>query len=410
MYSQYITRISTRIHKISNLEKVYKSKIPKILIITQVELGDKKNPTMLYMDKLINNYVGKIIWFSICKIKNWESDTYDFPSAYHPPIDKFSRIPLIKFIIKYTIGEKYLILLASRFAKKHNAEVVFSDISSEVLSISRKVAKKVNLPLVSSIQDDPIARIKSKNYPKFISNHINNEFKKTLAFSKSCGVISDYMAEYYRIKYKINSIQTLYIGTEKRKCLHPRLSLKSKREIIIGSLGTVHSFDNFENLVKTVKYLNGIYKDKYFSIRHIGDLPSKYLSLEYVDITGWLSYDEVFKELSLIDIGLLSVPFESSKKVTLMTSFPTKVHNLLEAQVPLLGIGPDYSAIVKFIRDFSCGQVCNDISIQSISSTIDNIINDENSYEKTKTGLIKAAKHFSRENFYRNFELLFEGI
>ena len=93
-----------------------------------------------------------------------------------------------------------------------------------------------------------------------------------------------------------------------------------------------------------------------------------------------------------------------------MTSFPTKVHNFLEAQVPLLGIGPDYSAIVKFIKDFSCGQVCNDISVRSISSTIDNIINDADSYEKTKTGLIKAANHFSREKFYRNFELLFEGI
>ena len=111
MCSQYITRKLTRIHKIINLEKVYKSKIPKILIITQVELGDKKNPTMLYMDKLIDNYEGKIIWFSICKIKNWDSNLYDFPSVNHPPIDKFSRIPFIKFIIKYTIWKKYLVLL-----------------------------------------------------------------------------------------------------------------------------------------------------------------------------------------------------------------------------------------------------------------------------------------------------------
>jgi glycosyltransferase involved in cell wall biosynthesis len=384
-------------------------KIPKILFVTRMALGGRIGPSMDHIDKLIKYYENRIIWFSISAQNDKTNQNYDIPYKSHPPIDKFVMIPLIKNFIRYVLGSRYLTLLISRFGKRHGADVVLADLSSDIISIGRMTAKKLRLPLVLLIHDDPISRLNNKVYPKIISKYLEEEFNKTMTFSKECAVISDYMGEYYDNQYNIRAT-TLYIGADEKRCAKPKNFLSNKKIITIGSLGSVHCFRNLDMVIEAISYLNKTYDGKYFSLKHIGDLPSKYLNLEDVHVTGWLDKEEVLKELKTIDIGLISVSFEISKKVTVMTSFPTKIHNYLEAQVPLLGIGPNYSAIVKFIKDFYCGQVCNNNSTEKISSKIIDIINNKDNYEKTKFGLLNAAKHFSRDNYFKNFEKIFTEI
>ena len=115
-------------------------------------------------------------------------------------------------------------------------------------------------------------------------------------------------------------------------------------------------------------------------------------------------------ELKEIDIGLLSVSFQNSEKTIVMTSFPTKIYNFLEAQVPFLGIGPDYSAIAKFINNFNCGQICYKKNKEELISNIKYMIDSKKNNDKTNLGLMNASAHFSRDNYFKNFEEIFKNL
>jgi len=380
-----------------------KKKIPKTLLLTKVELGDTKNPTMIYFDKLIQNYEGQIIWFSICEMKKKKYKNYNLPFKSHPPINQFVRIPLLKSVMRFALGTRYLTLLVCRFAKKYGAEAIFADLTSDVLSVSRMAAKKLKIPLITSIQDDPIARMIKKNYPVFIKKYIEREFNETMAYARTCAVVSDYMGEYYEKHHNVQTT-TLYLGVDEELRSRPKKFLNENCTITIGSIGSIHCYRNFDLVIKAIDYLNKNYHEKSFFLKHIGDLPEKYLNVDNVYSTGWIKSEEVSKELEAIDIGLLSVSFNNSEKTIVMTSFPTKVYNFLEAQVPLLGIGPDYSAVAQFITEYNCGQVCNDSDTKNIVSKIKKIIDNKNNYISTRSGLLNTAEYFSRNQYFKNFE------
>ena len=232
-----------------------KNKIPKILFITRVPLGNQRNPTMIYMDKLIENYKNQIIWFSISNLNNSKPNNYKIPFKSYPPFDWFIRFPLIKNFFRFFIGTKFLTFSAYNFGKKHKAKVVLADLNSEVLSVGRMTAKKLRVPLITSIQDDPISRLQKKGYPKFINEFLKNQFKKTMIYATSCAVVSDYMGEHYEKKFNVKTT-TLYLGAKKNKSQKQKKILFDKDTIIIGSLGSVHSFNNLDLVIESINYLN----------------------------------------------------------------------------------------------------------------------------------------------------------
>ena len=387
-----------------------KNKIPKILFITRVPLGNQRNPTMIYMDKLIKNYKNQIIWFSINNLNYSKPNDYKIPFKSYPPFDWFIRFPLIKNFFRFFIGTKFLTFSAYRFGKEHKAKVVLADLNSEVLIVGRMTAKKLGVPLITSIQDDPISRLLKKKYPESINQFLKNQFKKTMTYSTSCAVVSDYMGEYYEKKFNVNTT-TLYLGAKNNKTQKQGKILFEEKTIIIGSLGSVHSFKNLDLVIESINCLNKKnYRGKKFSLKHIGELPEKYLNLDNIHVTGWINRENLMDELKEIDIGLLSVSFQNSEKTIVMTSFPTKIYNFLEAQVPFLALGPEYSAIAKFIKNFNCGQICDKMNKEELISKILYMIDSKTNLDKTNRGLINAAAHFSRDNYFKKFEQIFKNL
>ena len=123
-----------------------------------------------------------------------------------------------------------------------------------------------------------------------------------------------------------------------------------------------------------------------------------------VEVTGWVPEDEYLHHLSRIDASFLNGSFPPRFSETSKLSFPLKIHSYIQAQKPMLAFGPSDSSVVRFVQDYQCGAVCTEFNLESLSSSLDRLISNQQVYEKTQTGVIKLKQVFSREQFFENFE------
>ena len=105
----------------------------------------------------------------------------------------------------------------------------------EAVIAGRIVSKILNVPLISSIHDDPLNRLEKKITPMDVSIY-RKSFIKTLKYSINTITISDYIKHYENL-YDISPI-TLFPGVEKKDLYQLSRTLKEKN-IIIGVIGSI---------------------------------------------------------------------------------------------------------------------------------------------------------------------------
>lgn len=95
----------------------------------------------------------------------------------------------------------------------------------------------------------------SRGHPAWFLRWYEAQSAKTLRAAGRVGVISDSMGEVYQKRYGVPTT-TLYIGVEKEKCLPARCPDPTRQPILIASLGSVNSAENWNLLISAVRRLN----------------------------------------------------------------------------------------------------------------------------------------------------------
>jgi glycosyltransferase involved in cell wall biosynthesis len=366
-------------------------------------LTQPKTASMVFMGVLLDKYPNRMVWFSLRQPSAGSANPFKIPYAYQTHLKAPARFPRLRLILNYFIWPYFQTFKAIKFGKQHKVKAVLADLAFEAVITGRLTAKWLHLPLLVNIHDDPMHRLKAKGHPTWFINWYKKQFAKTLQAAKRVGVISDYMGESYQETYGVQTT-TLFIGVEPDKCL-PQISLyRNKKPLIIGSLGSMNSAENWELLVKALDLLNTRYGSGSFKVLHIGNLNPNLLKSGNVEGTGWIPESQFMEQLSRIDAGFLNMSFLSEEQVSSRLSFPLKTNSFIQAQKPIFALGPEDSSVVRFVRDNQCGKVCTANDFISLAEVIEDLLMNASAYKQALLGISRLKNEFSRHNFLAEFE------
>ncbi|MBT4735523.1 MAG: hypothetical protein HOO10_11065 [Candidatus Marinimicrobia bacterium] len=369
-----------------------------------MSLSEPKSASMFFMSVILNKYTEIFAWFSlrgtISTYNPWGIPYDQSSSIYAPQLSSSLRRFINLYPLAVINGVK-----AAWFGWKNKITAIYGDLSYESILSSRVASIILNVPLLSSIHDDPINRLELKNYPKWIIKSYDKSLNKTLKMSKKIAVISDYMGEYYKMKYNV-STKTIFIGANVNSGVSQQgYKEKEKSKVFtIGSIGSIHCKYNWEKLAQSVKQLNNRSNHCKYKILHIGKLPKSIKDKSFITDTGYIGEEQLPFYLQKMDIGFLNWSFSSKYNVTARTSFPLKIHSYLSENIPLMALGPEGSSIVRFVNDNNCGISCTNNTVGDLREKIKLISTNKKIFNKYKNESVKLSNKYSRQSFFKEFE------
>ena len=376
--------------------------IPKILFLTCMPLSEPKSASMSFMSVLLERYPERFVWFSLRGEASPEWNPHKLPYASCPSPSRPTSLKTIRLVLRYFVWTLVQAIRATRFARENSCEVVLADLAFEAVITGRLSAKRSGLPLLVNLHDDPVSRLSLKGHPAWFLRWYEKQFAKTLQSAQKVGVISDYMGEEYQRRFGVGTT-TLYIGVEPEKCLEPRCP-DAEGDCVVLSLGSQNSGENWDLLIEAVRELNTLFGGPKYRILHIGSLSPHLRRTAEVEVTGWLPEEDFLRELNRADICSLNASFAPEQAEMGRLSFPLKIHSYIQAQRPMLALGPPDSAVVRFVLEHQAGEACCQPEAKQLADAIQSLALHPENCDRALKGLAELRQTFDRERFFETFE------
>ncbi len=210
---------------------------------------------MAFMAVLLEKYANRFCWFSLRAAAAASDNHFGVPYAYADHLRQPTRLRLLKQYLNLGPWAGYMGYKASRFGRAQNVEVVLADLAFEAVVAGRVAARLLNVPLLVSVHDDPVNRIRVKGAAPWLLKLYDHAVFKTMKAAARCGVICNAMGQVYQDRYGV-ATTTLFIGVEEHKCLSQRHCDARKAPIVVGSVGSVNYLENWRLLLDAVRLLN----------------------------------------------------------------------------------------------------------------------------------------------------------
>ena len=275
--------------------------------------------------------------------------------ARHTPFTHLIRKAIWKK--KFWCTEKF-----NKWLDEFNPECVFLSFSDDffIPEIALYVAKRFNIPIVSSIGDDyyfnehfsfsPFYLLYKKSYKRLI--------RKVLAYKGSAIYISDKIRDKYNSEFGLNG-KTVYLTSEiKRKEFKPI----NKNNPIITYFGNIRMGRNIS--LNEIGYaLGGINRDYRLEV-YSGENDEKYYKIfdknPFIKYCGAVPYSEVVKRMSESDITVIVEGFKNRDIAQSRYSLSTKAADALASGVAILTYGSEECGIIEYMKSTGASVVCTE--------------------------------------------------
>ena len=259
----------------------------------------------------------------------------------------------------------------SRFAKRQGTDLVWVVLNDPLLfKIAWRVARAINVELVSMVWDPPEYLIRNLNLRPWMDRSLQREFDHTLRMSRLCGAISENMACEYKNKYGIPAL-TMMHSIDVRHSYRPCSKLRGPNRLIIGFAGSLYARQEWEALLGALSDANWIVAGRNVSIQFMGGGdPSSVTTGMPVQRLGWRSQSEAIRLLSEVDVAYLPYWFDKRFAIATRLSFPSKLTAYAAAGKPVLFHGPVDSSVTGFFEQYPMGVVCHSLLAQNILQSL----------------------------------------
>jgi len=246
---------------------------------------------------------------------------------------------------------------ASEYLKNNKVDAIVSNGPPHIAHlIGKKLSKKFNIPLIS-VFIDPWVDIsyyigqKRNKLTLAIDNKLENS---VMRHSSQVVVVTKTLKEYFVKKYPFlkNKIHVLHWGYNEDD--FSKVENVSSDEKIILHAGNIFDFQNIPEFWKTVK--RQIEKGNKLKLKFIGTVsPAVKKSIEeigldeYTEYSGFLSYNEVLKEMCKAAYLLVCA--------TEPRHFPGKLFEYMRAGKPIIAFGNDNTEVAEVLKETNSGML-----------------------------------------------------
>lgn len=262
--------------------------------------------------------------------------------------------------------------------KEEKIDLIWSVLSSGALiKLTDRLVRHSQVPIVSTIWDDPEYFAKSRYLDPLTSRHIETKFAHILRRSLRITVIGESMQSIYRARYGVESIIMRH-GIEESHVRAWRENTSADRTIRIGFAGSLYAKKEWNSLLKMLESFDGHIAGRDVRVSFIGRFPRTGASRsDFVDYLGPMSFASALNAVRETNIAYLPYWFDSRHAVTVRTSFPGKLSTYAACGIPVLYHGPEDSSVTQFMRDYPFGVCCHSLKEDEINAAILTILEDE---------------------------------
>ncbi len=284
-----------------------------------------------------------------------------------------------------------LVNSVANFAGSVKADMVWCVLQGQtMIRLARPVAKKLNLPLLTSIWDPPGWWMRANKVHPTIGQQVMAEFGEAIQASVSTGTASWAMAKEYEQRYSAKTTPFLP-SLPLELALPPAAGPSSAKELIIGMAGQLYAQNEWNALVQALMTVDSKIAGRQVRFRLLGrgfDLGAN--NKMFVEYLGWHSQAETIKLLSEADILYCPYWFDLVFREESRLSFPSKLTSYLATGRAVMFHGPEYASPGIFLKEWSAGECCYSLETDAIITSLTKLATDEAFYQETVQNGAKA--------------------
>jgi glycosyltransferase involved in cell wall biosynthesis len=205
-----------------------------------------------------------------------------------------------------------------------------------------ELQKHCSVKYITWIMDDHLIEYVNGNwqYPQYIEP----VFKKHLRDAEHVFVISPAMQEFYKLRFGVES--TVLFGSSNIAEVKEEYVVNINKPLSIGYFGAVANWQR-DALIAVADALKGT--DIQLHIYSgVDELPNG-LQMREVHFKGHIAPHEVQATMRNYDAVLLPISFKGELRNMSQFNIATKMSEYLTCGVPIIAVGPAYSAMIKYL-------------------------------------------------------------
>lgn len=229
-----------------------------------------------------------------------------------------------------------------------------------------ELKKQRKVRYISWVMDDHL--VKWHNGKWCYSSIVESVFGKHLREAEHVFVISSVMQDFYRKTFGIES--TVLFGSSDFENDAAQPINKQTNRLKLGYFGAVAEWqiDALEGVSKALKAANAEL-DIYSGVPNLPDE----LNQKGVCFKGRLKASQVLPVMKTYDAILLPISFKSKLRNMSEFNIATKLSECLASGVPTLAVGPDYAAMIQFLKLHNAAVLCTSEGETDIVKSLNNL-------------------------------------
>ncbi len=360
-------------------------KLPKLLVLGSALPGDRDGGGVV-KDEVLRRYPkDRYVCFSLepldpgLKGRELPESLRNVPYQTGPLVPRFKArgarfyMPLLRFIGFHIIANWRIRQIVS-FARRYGVTLVWAELQLDAVVIAEKVAKKLGVPLVCTVWDDPEGWFSDGGYDRVSRMLLRSRFVSALRAARNVSTAGESMQQAYSREYGISSV-ILRHGFERG--ISDSNSERPRDRIIVGFVGNAYARNTWNAFLSAIADLNHSNELAQIALRVFGtQFPYSHPGIN-IELRGWQPVEQTLRGISDSDFCYLPYWFEANKRRHVELSFPNKFETYLASGRPVFFHGPEYAGIAKTIKEFEVGICIHTVAKDEIISGLKRIIKDQ---------------------------------
>ena len=276
-----------------------------------------------------------------------------------------------------------------------NPDVIYAQSSSrDSILFCLAIHSYLKKPLIFHMMDDWPTIISEGLFKRYWQKKIDREFRILLDRANILMSISNFMAYEYKIRYGKNFV-TFHnpINIEFwQKHQRNNYELSDGPTILYAGRIGLGISNSLELVAKAVQLVNEELKISIKFVLQTQEKPLWINNYNNVVHNSFVSYNDLPKVFSQADFLLLPYDFSQKSIKYIKYSMPTKASEYMVSGTPIIIFAPEVTAVVKYAKEYNWAKVITENTINKISCTIKQLIQDKTLRQEVGQNAIRIAE------------------
>ncbi|MCR5254668.1 MAG: hypothetical protein K6D96_01945 [Acetatifactor sp.] len=266
-----------------------------------------------------------------------------------------------------------------RHIKKIKPDMIWGVVQGQTMTkLIRRVATDCQIEYSVQFYDPISWWFQANKVDKLTQMKVMKEYGRMISDSYCFIGASDIMAEDYKALYGCKKSVGIMMPFDKGDSCSKKIK-RDDKTFVIAISGQLYARSTILAFLYALSLMNWEYEEKKIIFRIYGPEISFYgIKNAHIEYRGWIEQEQLLKELNEADLLYCPYRFDEGFREVATYSFPGKLSTYMKTGVPIMVHSPEYSSIVRFVKEYQSAYVLETVDPSVIVAELKKIIVDNN--------------------------------